>query len=128
MREFVRIWIRNIVDAFTDKYFLVWFIPLITISGILLALLFRLLNYDYIFKAVHLAAKCRNLSDKETLVMLLLIFSSALSCLLTIGEFIILADQHREHRHASVLNCILMSCLSVAGLVSMMLLSESWCH
>ena len=129
MNGFFKSWITSIVRSVRDKYFLTWFIPLLTIALVLTAILMGMLGYDNTFQIAHLYSEnCRKLSDLEALCMLLAIFVSGLSCILAIGELIIFADNRRHGRVISYLSFITTVCAAVISLTLTFLLSHAWCR
>lgn len=122
-------WYRSLRDALRDKYFLTWFIPLMTLAVLIALGLYHWLGFDHIFKINHgNAIWCRDLSDKEALVMLMMSFITLLTGLVAVGELIIFADNRRQSRPVSFLRCIAMSCLAIISLAACMILAESFCR
>ena len=129
MIAFIKRRIQIVIDAVCDKYFMTWFIPLMTIAVIVAALLFEMVSYDRIFKLAHIyAAHCRDLNDKEAFAMLMVIFIAAVSCLTTIGELMIFADKRRRGLRIEYLSMIISVCGAIISLSLLLVLTQQWCR
>ncbi|MFZ6686818.1 hypothetical protein ACO0K0_03595 [Undibacterium sp. SXout11W] len=129
MLAFLKSWIKIIVVAFTDKYFLTWFIPLITIAVIIVSVLFEMLGFDHTFQISHLYSQsCRNLNDKEALAMLIVMFVALLSAVMTVGELIIFADNRRQGYPINYFSFIGTSCTTILALTATFVMTAVWCR
>jgi hypothetical protein len=122
-------WKRIIREAFTDKFFLLWFIPLAVMSLLMIAILMDLLSYDHVFKGAHLASEaCRNLSDKEAFVMLMNMLITALSGLVSIGELIRFAENKKRGIPVQYGSFITSTSIAAISLISLLIFSRYFCH
>ena len=129
MFAFLKSWIKIITVAFTDKHFLTWFIPLVTIVIIMVSVLFEMMGFDHTFQIAHLYSEnCRNLTYKEALVMLLVMFVAILSAVMTIGELIIFADNRRQGYPINYFSFICTICTAVIALTVTFVLTKEWCR
>ena len=122
-------WKRIIREAFTDKFFLLWFLPLLLMSLLLIAILFNLLSYDHVFKGAHLASEsCRNLNDKEAFIMLMNMLITVLSGLVAIGELMRFAENKKNGLPVQFGAFLTSAGIAIFSLLSLLVLSRYFCH
>ncbi|MBC3935705.1 hypothetical protein [Undibacterium rugosum] len=122
-------WMHTLYDAIRDKYFLTWFIPMLSISALIVVVLFDLMGYDHSFKLAHLYTQnCRSLNDKEALAMLLTAFVTGVSCILLAGELIIFAEGRKRGVPTNYTSFISTSCVALISLTLIFIFSREFCH
>ncbi|MFZ6693035.1 hypothetical protein [Undibacterium sp. SXout20W] len=128
MLAFLKDWIKILTVTFTDKHFLTWFIPLITIAIVVISVLFEMMGFDQTIQIAHFYSNsCRNLTDKEALVLLLVMFVAMLTAVMTVGELIIFADNRRQGHPIQYFSFILTTCTAILALTLTFVLTKEWC-
>ena len=129
MLAFLKDWIKLLTITFTDKHFLTWFIPLMTVAIVVVTVLFEMMGFDHTFQIAHLYTQnCRNLSDKEALVMLLVMFVAILTAVMTVGEMIIFADNRRRGYPIQYFGFVCTICTAIISWAVTFTLAKEWCH
>lgn len=119
---------NNFKSAIKDPYFWTWFLPLLTFFALGLLLLFSIFDFDQNYKITHTISSCRNLTDRETLAMLFILFLSIGGVLLTLGELFILIEHKQQKRKVSYLNLSVVSCTAIIATITALILSSMWCR
>lgn len=122
-------WMHTLYDAIRDKYFLTWFIPMLSISALIAAILFDLMGYDHSFKIAHLYTQnCRSLNDNEALSMLLTAFVTGVSCILLAGELLIFAESRKRGLTTNYTSFVTTGCVALISLTLIFIFSREFCH
>jgi hypothetical protein len=118
---------RNIMAAIHDRYFWIWALPCLTLTVVGLLAMYWMFGFDRNYRLNHFYGTCRNLNDKESLIMLLSLFIATGGNLLALGEILLFADKKRRHIKIDYLGPIVIICVAILSTATVMILARKWC-
>jgi hypothetical protein len=123
----MRTYWRNLKDALKDTYFWIWALPCLTLALIGVVAMYWMFGFDHNYRMSHFSGTCRNLSDRESLAMLLTLFLSIGGNLLALGEILMFADKKRKQLKIDYLSLSIVVSVAIIATLTVFVLTNEWC-